>query len=71
MTTNSPGIVANMVTNMTAKMVTKMMPTWLYHQHFLCIAIVISVGWLAWLVCRWPSEPKAAGSTPAQVDEFS
>ncbi|GFU76229.1 hypothetical protein TNCV_527091 [Trichonephila clavipes] len=28
-------------------------------------------GWVAWLVCRWPSEPKVVSSTPAQVDGFS
>ncbi|GFV65754.1 hypothetical protein TNCV_4153901 [Trichonephila clavipes] len=28
-------------------------------------------GWVAWLVCRWPSAPKVAGSTPAEVGGFS
>ncbi|GFU76970.1 hypothetical protein TNCV_4521261 [Trichonephila clavipes] len=28
-------------------------------------------GWVAWLVCRWPSASKVAGSNPAQVVGFS
>ncbi|GFU41885.1 hypothetical protein TNCV_3611581 [Trichonephila clavipes] len=28
-------------------------------------------GWVAWLVCRWPSAPKVAGSTSAQVGGLS
>ncbi|GFW90354.1 1,5-anhydro-D-fructose reductase [Trichonephila clavipes] len=28
------------------------------------------VGWVPWLVCRWPSVPKVVGSTTAQVDGF-
>ncbi|GFV21301.1 uncharacterized protein TNCV_4888961 [Trichonephila clavipes] len=33
--------------------------------------IETSADWAAKLVCRWPSAPQVAGSTPAHVGEFS
>ncbi|GFU61149.1 hypothetical protein TNCV_764091 [Trichonephila clavipes] len=32
--------------------------------------VMTIAGWWAWLVCRWPSAPKVAGSIPAKVDNF-